>query len=173
MDALALLEKAGEAGLVLRLDGGQLHVRGAKHHAALVREIAKYKKEIVSELIAQQPKSHSIPGPPDAGPGTETPITPAGNEVLGPLGHNSRPSCDDTSSCGRASEPLVWGLGPSRKVVGTMFPAKPSLRPPKLIRADPVVLCSQCDTRPVLRELRRMTGGRCYDCWAVEQGARP
>ena len=42
-----------------------------------------------------------------------------------------------------------------------------SPRPPVSILADPPVICPRCQSRRVLRELRSMTRGLCWDCSIV------
>jgi hypothetical protein len=52
-----------------------------------------------------------------------------------------------------------------RPLIGCGFPPIPPTIPPAAILATPKVICPGCRVRPVLPELRAMTGGRCWDCW--------
>jgi len=69
---------------------------------------------------------------------------------------------------GRAHEPVCWGNGPTRRLVGNGFESHLVAAVPDAILADPIVLCPQCRSRPVLAELRKLTGGLCYSCWEWE-----
>jgi hypothetical protein len=59
-----------------------------------------------------------------------------------------------------------------RGLIGNCFPPHPTAIPPDTICATPLAVCPRCSIRPVLRELREMTGGLCYRCWAADEGAR-
>ena len=74
------------------------------------------------------------------------------------------------SVAGRAHDPVRWGGGQCRRLVGNDFSPRPLSTVPDAILADAIVLCPQCRSCPVLAELREMTGGLCYPCW--EAGAR-
>jgi hypothetical protein len=60
-------------------------------------------------------------------------------------------------------------LQETTRAVRPMQP-RPIGSPPDSILADPIILCPQCSCRPVLRELRKLTGGLCYSCWERGQG---
>jgi len=67
-------------------------------------------------------------------------------------------------------EPAAGRQGVStRRLCGNGFPAIPIKIPPPEILTTALVLCRQCNQRPVLRELRELTGGRCYEC-AIGEG---
>jgi hypothetical protein len=54
----------------------------------------------------------------------------------------------------------------TRRLSGNGFAPIPPTKPPDSILATPPVVCASCGMRPVLRELREMTGGRCWDCFS-------
>jgi hypothetical protein len=57
---------------------------------------------------------------------------------------------------------------PVRRLIENGFTPRYTNSPPESIRAMPTVVCPRCTARPVLRELREMTGGHCYPCWEAE-----
>jgi len=67
------------------------------------------------------------------------------------------------------AHPVAWGRSGPRRLCGNGFPAILTNNPPPEILATPLVLCPQCNQRLVLRELRELTGGRCYEC-AIGEG---
>jgi len=68
---------------------------------------------------------------------------------------------------------LRWSRrGSSHRLCANAFWAIPITIPPPEIWASPLVLCPECHQRPVLRELRDMTGGQCYECATREEEDR-
>ena len=57
MDGVALLIQARDAGIELRADGEQLHVRGPKRHEVLVRELFEHKEAILALLELYEERS--------------------------------------------------------------------------------------------------------------------
>jgi TubC N-terminal docking domain len=53
------------------------------------------------------------------------------------------------------------------RLIGYGFPPCPTTIPPDSIRATPLAVCPRCSSRPVLPELRAMTGGLCWTCWTT------
>jgi hypothetical protein len=53
----------------------------------------------------------------------------------------------------------------ARRLIGNGYPPIPPTIPDSRIVATPKVICPCCQSGVVLPELRRMTGGRCYECW--------
>jgi TubC N-terminal docking domain len=66
--------------------------------------------------------------------------------------------------------PACWGrMGSTHRLCGNGFRAIQPKIPPLNILATPIIVCPRCKQRPVLRELRNLTGGRCYGC-AIGEG---
>lgn len=68
----------------------------------------------------------------------------------------------------RRNDLVRWGSGQCRRLVGNGFSRCPPSTVPEAILAAPIVLCPRCHSRPVLAELRKLTGGLCYPCWERE-----
>lgn len=52
------------------------------------------------------------------------------------------------------------------RLIGNGFPPRICPPPPEAILAKTPTLCPVCGRCPVLAELRHLTGGRCYTCFA-------
>jgi hypothetical protein len=65
----------------------------------------------------------------------------------------------------RNGEAVRWGRGTTIRLCGSGFPPRPTPTVPAAIVADPIVLCPRCASKPVLAEMRELTGGLCYPCW--------
>jgi hypothetical protein len=149
MDPLALIEHATEAGLDLSLVDGELRVRGPRRLASLVKLIGDNKQAVVATLSgvdsiqAELSRAH----PPTVGV-TETPAN-AENRI-------------GFADTGVSRSVQHTGL------IGRGFPPHASPVPPEAIRATKPELCPRCAQRPVLRELRTITGGLCWTCHSVE-----
>jgi len=145
MDGLSLLPQAQEVGLKVVPMDGVLKIRGPRKFADLSRQLIERKAEIVAAFV--QFESLRI------GPGTETQENLAIDKVSVP----SRP----------AHVPTV-----ARRLIGNGFPPHPTEIPPASILATQLAVCPRCSSRPVLPELREMTGGQRYSCWAAGEGAQ-
>jgi TubC N-terminal docking domain len=95
--------------------------------------------------------------------------------ILCETGVPSAPAPADVPSCGseaRNVPPPGAAAAPTpamsgRRLIGCGFaPIAPTI-PPDAILATPPVTCPACRKRPVLPELRELTGGQCWDCWAA------
>jgi len=145
MDGLSLLRQAHDAGLKVILLDGVLKIRGPRKHAALSRLLINRKAEIVAAFAQFEPSL--------SGPGTETPEIPANNKVSVP--------------------PRAGQVPAAHRLIGNGFPPIPTTIPPDSICVMPLPVCPRCSSRPVLPELRSMTGGLCYSCWTAEARAQP
>jgi hypothetical protein len=88
-------------------------------------------------------------------------------ELLTAIGEKSLQRANDSDPCEEAAAPSTRAWSRQIKTVrlcGGGFPSITTAEPPAEILADPIVLC-RCGRGRVLAELRRMTGGRCYECW--------
>jgi hypothetical protein len=163
MEVLKLIRDARDAGLDLWVEDGVLRARGGKRHESLAKMIAAQKTEIIAVLTTPQPGD----GPCDfndlcSGDGTETSASPGDSKASSPA-YQPRRGEDPWPS--RKDEPVRWGNGPTRRLVGNGFPPHPPSTVSNAILADPTVLCPRCRSRPVLAELRELTGSLCYPCW--------
>jgi len=148
MDGLALIEQAREMGLKLSVMNGQLVMKGPKRLSSLVSLIAK-NKDVVLTALTVSPTD--LPNHSQLSPSVGVTETP-------PIQEKPEGFADSVLTKRRkATVPIL------------PWPAEP----PAEILATPIVLCPQCSSRPVLRELRAMTGGLCYQCWETGQGGRP
>ena len=72
MEALALLDRAHAAGLVVSVDGDMLVIRGPRSAEALARDLLEHKVEILSLLCQpEKPVGDGQPPPLDRPPSTE------------------------------------------------------------------------------------------------------
>jgi len=69
------------------------------------------------------------------------------------------------ASCNKRLPDRFSQSGSTLRLCGNGFPPVAPTIPPASIIAIPRVLCSQCGRGRVLPELRKITGGRCYECW--------
>lgn len=137
MDAIALVEQARDAGLKLSAIDGRLVLKGPRRLSSLVVLIAQNKAFVLAALTAPQEIQSQL----STGVGiTETPVTPEKEQGFADSATTSR-------QAGRRRQPVV------------------SPTPPPEIIADPVILCPRCKSGRVLAELRKLTGGTCYQCW--------
>jgi hypothetical protein len=65
------------------------------------------------------------------------------------------------------------GRTATRCLIGNGFPPIPPTIPAASILATPAIPCPACGLRPVLPELRRLTDGRCYECWVAQGASAP
>jgi hypothetical protein len=119
------------------------------------------KAEVIALLAQEVPHSAMSV----SGDGDETsPIT----EETGVSSPGSSPDRDQWPC--RKDEPVQWGSGQSRRLVGNNFPPMAIAKvPPTIVSADKI-LCPLCGLGRVLPELRMLTRGLCYTCW--ESGGR-
>jgi hypothetical protein len=149
MDGLALIEQATEAGLKLTVVDGRLTIKGPRRLEGLANVIISNKDSVIGHLIDTSPTSI------DLGPAlcstvgvTETPTSPA-------------------------IEPGFADKVSARRRIGKAGQPALSSQPTSETLADPTIICPRCMVRPVLRELREMTGGLCYPCWITGTEAKP
>jgi len=145
MDGLALIEQAQEAGLKLSAVGGQLVMKGPKRLSPLVALISQNKDSVLAALTT------SSPAPPQID-----------SQLSTSVGVTETPSSRQES--GGFADSI---LANRRKA--TVSPLSWPTQPPVEILADPIIFCPRCTTGRVLRELRTMTGGVCWQCWNGEQ----
>jgi hypothetical protein len=163
MDVRALIEQARDAGLKLSVAQGKLIVKGPRRLSPLVKMISECKDAVIAAISLPDFKPAVVACQNTYTVGvTETPITTEKQ-----IGFADK----DGTADGRGDQSATIGSRIHRSLIGCGFTHCPTTIPPDSIRAAPVVLCPRCTNRPVLRELRHMTGGLCWACW--EAGQRP
>jgi hypothetical protein len=148
MDGLALLQQARAVGLSVVVELGSLKIKSPRKYASLSHQLIDNKTEVIAAL--------AIAGASVSGPGTETQGKPALAQVLVPA------KCP-TNDPGPAPAPRA------HRLIENGFPPCPTAIPPASILATPLPICPRCSSRPVLSELRAITDGLCYGCWAEGQ----
>jgi hypothetical protein len=158
MDGVALLSQAREAGLKVAVENGSLKIRGPRKSAAVSHLLIANKTAVISALQTAYSANlgHDL-GPFDTGTGTETPEIQASERVSGPANPLSH-----SFGGGQATPDRT---GKRHRLTDNGFPARISEQPPAAIIATPVEICPRCNRGRVQRELRVMTGGKCWSCW--------
>jgi hypothetical protein len=158
MSAQELLEQARMTGLVVTADGDRLCVRGSRQFADLAQLLIDRKVEIL-HLLTSRPVHCAIHR---SGDGDETSPLPQKTVV-------SSPGVTDQEWPSRRNEPVCWGRGQTRRLVGNGFPAITPEAAPDAILAIPKAVCPACRVGVVLPELRFITAGRCFPCWEASR----
>lgn len=146
MDAIALIEQARDAGLKLSAIDGRLVLKGPRRLSSLVSLIAENKDAVLAALSA-----------------TAAALPPPCSQ------HSTTVGVTETPVNREESKGFADSVLANRKE-GKVRQALVSPTPSSEVLADPVVLCPLCNSRRVLAELRRITGGLCYPCWEGRQG---
>ena len=156
-----MLQQAQADGLNVEVTGDKLRFMGKKRHKPLIEEIASRKSEVITFFHA--PRLNAL-----AGYGYE--FFPEENRELVSSETAKQPEGGGSPDCfpSRADEPIRWGGGQTRRLIGNGFPPHPIEAPDPRIIAAPVLLCQQCRSCRCLPELAAITGGKlCFTCWSV------
>jgi hypothetical protein len=118
-------------------------------HIAQVLTMSKSYLDIARDVLARQPidRQAEVMATIQVAPPTTAP-TPANNPAT--------------------NRDVRWGRTATRRVTANgSTPILPTIVPAAIL-ATPAVICTRCGQHPVLPELRQLTSGWCYDCWAKE-----
>jgi len=157
----SLIAQAQQAGITIEVKGDKLVLRGRGESLELAKEIGKRKKEVIDYFQAPRVERFSY-----LGPGDGTTVIPEKNG-----GCVATPQPQTAFPGGRKDDPIRWGNGSSRRLVGNGYPPRPRPTVPASILATPRVTCPACGAGMVLTELRGLCSGLCYECW--RGGSKP